>query len=201
MRFHQWALLSFAFAALSACASAPPARDAHIRTAPPPSLHASHLELCPGVSISNAPASDGARRIIAYEPYARVNGATLSRAPVSACVSSGFGPRRGGASGFHKGVDLYTRAPTTVFAGGDGVIEAVGTLRGYGRTITIRHASGVKTRYAHLSEYAPGVAPGARVSMGQAIGRTGATGNASAVHLHYEILVDGRPHNPLTIGS
>lgn len=158
------------------------------------------LELCPGVAISNAPVSDGGRRIANYTPQTSVNGATLLRAPVKACVSSGFGPRRGGAGSFHSGLDLYTGRPETVVAGGDGVIETAGPLRDYGKTVLIDHGRGVKTRYAHLSDYAPGLKPGMRVRQGQPIGRTGATGNATAVHLHYEIIVDGKRHNPLTIG-
>lgn len=129
-----------------------------------------------------------------------MRGKKLLRAPVAACVSSGFGPRRGGAGSFHHGVDLFTRGPSPVYAGGDGVIESVQTLRGYGKTVLITHGRGIKTRYAHLSEYARGLKSGARVSRGEMIGRTGRTGNATAIHLHYEILVDGRRQNPLTVG-
>lgn len=178
----------------AACASAPkggPVQNVQRYSA---------LELCPGVVISNAPATDNSRRIVQYDPQASVNGTTLLRAPVKACVSSGFGPRRGGASSFHSGLDLYTGHPETIVAGGGGVIEAVGPLRAYGKTVLINHGGGVKTRYAHLSEYAPGLKPGMRVSMGQPIGRTGDTGNATAVHLHYEIIVNGKRHNPLTVG-
>ena len=109
--------------------------------------------------------------------------------------------RRGGASSFHYGFDLYTGRPAPIYAGGDGVIEAAETMRGYGKTLLIRHGNGVETRYAHLSSYAPGISRGARVRMGDKIGVTGRTGNATAVHLHYEILVDGKRHNPLTIGK
>ncbi|MFC2953549.1 M23 family metallopeptidase [Marinicaulis aureus] len=182
-------LLSF----IAACASAPSSR--------PSDRDFSSLSLCPGVVISNAPATGGDMRIANYDPQATVNGASLWRAPVDACVSSGFGPRRGGAGSFHHGVDLYTGRPAPVFAGGEGVIEAVETIRGYGKTVMIRHGRGVETRYAHLSAYAPGLKRSKRVSKGELIGRTGDTGNATAIHLHYEILVDGRRHNPLTVGN
>jgi murein DD-endopeptidase MepM/ murein hydrolase activator NlpD len=191
---------------LAACASAP--RDRHARTlnVPPPqktvSVHTHQsLEVCPGMRVSNAPSADGNRRVVNYEPYSRVHGVTLARAPVDACVSSGFGPRHGGASGYHRGVDLYTRNPAPVYAGGDGVIEYIGTMRGYGYTLVIRHSETLKTRYAHLSSYAQGLRKGQRVREGDLIGRTGSTGNATAVHLHYEVLVDGAAQNPLTIGS
>lgn len=182
------------FGLLGACASAPSSHKAGPRAF-------SSLALCDGVVISNAPAADNSRRIANYDPQANVKGAVLWRAPVNACVSSGFGPRRGGAGSFHHGVDLYTGKPAAIYAGGDGVVEAMGSIRGYGKTILISHGRGVKTRYAHLSSYAPGVKRGTRIAMGEMIGRTGATGNATAVHLHYEVLVDGRRHNPLTVGN
>ena len=181
-------------AALGACASTQSSRPTS-----PGEAHAS-LRLCDGVKISNAPATDRTGRIIDYDSTAYVGGVSLLRAPVNACVSSGYGPRNGGASSFHHGVDLYTRNPAAVYAGGDGVVASVDVLSGYGKTILIRHARGVETRYAHLSDYAPGLRRGARVNAGQRIGTTGRTGNATAVHLHYEIIVDGRRHNPLTVG-
>lgn len=181
---------------LAACATAP----SH-RTLPSQSgAMSGSLQVC-AMSVSNAPHTDSRGRIVGYAPLTRVGGATLYRAPVSACVSSGFGPRRGGASSFHDGVDLFTRTPAPVYAGGDGVVEAVQSMRGYGKTIVIRHNRGLKTRYAHLSRYARGLTPGARVARGDYIGDTGRTGNATAVHLHYEIISNGRPRNPLTFGD
>jgi murein DD-endopeptidase MepM/ murein hydrolase activator NlpD len=181
--------------ALGACATAPPSRPG---TAP--GAANSSLRLCNGVKISNAPATDRTGRIIDYDSTANIAGASLLRAPVNACVSSGYGPRNGGASSFHHGIDLYTRSPAPVYAGGDGVIVAIGALSGYGQTILIRHGRGVETRYAHLSEISSGLHKGARVAKGEHIAMTGRTGNATAVHLHYEIIVDGRQHNPLTVG-
>lgn len=186
-------LCFFALSVLAACASTPSSSPASDRIS-------SKLALCSGVSISNAPSADRNRHIVGYEPHTIMRGKKLLRAPVAACVSSGFGPRRGGAGSFHHGVDLFTRGPSPVYAGGDGVIESVQTLRGYGKTVLITHGRGIKTRYAHLSEYARGLKSGARVSRGEMIGRTGRTGNATAIHLHYEILVDGRRQNPLTVG-
>jgi murein DD-endopeptidase MepM/ murein hydrolase activator NlpD len=157
------------------------------------------LSVCAGGAVSNAPATDAARRIIDYSPYANIRGRTLARAPVAACLSSGFGPRSSGRN--HEGIDLYTGRPEPIYAGGEGVIEFKGEYGGYGETLVIRHGAGVKTRYAHLSSYAPGARKGAIVRAGELIGATGATGNATAVHLHYEIIIDGAPVNPLTVAE
>ncbi|MHA7872966.1 MAG: M23 family metallopeptidase [Hyphococcus sp.] len=191
MRFVSLCLLAFM---LAACATTPrqSSRDAGLSTS---------LSVCPGARISNAPATDANRRIANYSARARIRGAMLLRAPVNGCVSSGFGPRRGGAGSFHHGVDLYTGSPAPVYAGGDGVVESVSSQRGYGRTVVIRHGAGLKTRYAHLSRYARGLKRGMRVGLGDYIGHTGESGNATAVHLHYEIIDNGRTRNPLTVGE
>ncbi len=183
-----------AFLCVAACASAPA----------PDAAFGEGLRVCPG-HVSNAPRTDAARRVAGYAPVTRVSGIVLARAPTDGCVSSGFGPRRprkagGGAGPFHYGLDIYTGAPRPVYAAGDGVVEAARSLRGYGRMVLIRHNDRVKTRYAHLSAYERGLAPGDRVRRGQPIGRTGDSGNATAVHLHYEIIVGGRARDPLAAG-
>jgi len=209
-------------AGLSACASAPPRsvlNEPNVRRPAPQTrmlersrkalaaeraslrVFNADLAICRGMGVSNAPALDSAMRVVGYEPLAVVNGVPLARAPVEACVSSGFGPRRGGASSFHYGVDLYTRTPAPIYSAGQGVVESVATMRGYGRTVVIRHNSRVKTRYAHLSSYAKDLTVGARVRRGAFLGKTGASGNATAVHLHYEIILDGKRRDPLAIGE
>lgn len=181
--------ISIALASMAACA-----------TAPKPAVTAASpaLELC-ATAVSNAPPTDPRGRIVGFTPFVEIRGLTLARAPVDGCLSSGFGPRPGGAQNFHNGVDLYTGAPTIVWSAADGVVVAAESLRGYGLTVLIRHGRGVETRYAHLSELAGGVRPGARMRAGQSIGRTGKSGNATAIHLHYEILIDGRAVNPITV--
>ena len=158
----------------------------------------STLTVCPG-PVSNSPATDRQKRIVKFDPVAQIRGAAIARAPVQSCLSSGFGPR--GKNRNHEGIDLFTRTPVTVVAGGHGVIEKVGNMRGYGKTILIRHNRSVKTRYAHLSSVDARIKPGLRIKAGDKIGRTGRTGNATAIHLHYEILVNGKPKNPLTVGG
>ncbi|MEM8935117.1 MAG: M23 family metallopeptidase, partial [Pseudomonadota bacterium] len=113
----------------------------------------------------------------------------------------GFGPRRGGASDMHRGLDIFTQSPKPVHAGGDGIVQEIRKRTGFGRSILIRHNERVQTRYAHLSAYAAGLKVGDRIWRGEIIGRTGESGNATAVHLHYEIIVDGAARDPLSVGS
>lgn len=182
----------FAFLALAACATAPSPQESSTN-------FSQSLRVCPG-HVSNAPGMDGRRQIAGYNAFTQVSGVILARAPTKGCVSSGYGPRRGGAGSFHYGLDIFTNAPTPIYASGDGIVEEVKSARGYGRMVLIRHSARVKTRYAHLSSYERGLEPGDRVRKGMLIGYTGDSGNATAVHLHYEILVNDRARDPLTIG-
>ena len=125
------------------------------------------------------------------------------RTPINgARLSSGFGMRKHPIRGFtamHKGVDFAAPYGTPVFAAGDGVLEKVGWVNGYGRYLLIRHNSTYKTAYAHLNGWASGIRRGARVSQGQTIGYVGSTGRSTGPHLHYEILINGKQVNPLGV--
>lgn len=180
--------------ALAGCATAPPPRGA---TPGPPS----DLYLCRGVFVANAPPAAADGRVLPYTPFILVRDIALARAPVAACLSSAFGVRVGGAGIVHDGLDLYTGAPRPVAAAADGRVVAIRRLNGYGLTIEIAHGRGVATRYGHLDSAAPGLREGGRVAAGETIAATGRSGNATAVHLHYEIRVDGEPIDPLGAGS
>ena len=65
--------------------------------------------------------------------------------------------------------------------------------------IQIRHNNTYQTAYAHLSGIAKGVYAGSQVEQGQVIGYVGSTGRSTGPHLHYEILVNRRQVNPMTI--
>lgn len=84
-------------------------------------------------------------------------------------------------------------------AAGRGVIEIAGRKGQYGNFVRIRHANGYKTSYAHMRRFARGVKAGAKVRQGQVIGYIGSTGLSSGPHLHYEVLVNNRHVNPMTI--
>jgi len=128
---------------------------------------------------------------------------TLMRTPINgARLSSGFGNRRHpvlGYSKLHQGVDFAAPKGTPIMAAGSGIVESAGWNGSYGRYIRIRHNSTYKTAYAHLSGIARGVSAGSRVNQGEVIGYVGNTGRSTGPHLHYEILVNGRKTNPMTV--
>ena len=126
------------------------------------------------------------------------------RAPVDFTrISSRFSSNRKhpvhGFNRAHKGVDYAAPTGTQVRAAGDGRIDFVGWKGGFGKLILVRHNAKYTTAYAHLSQYGAGIKQGGRVKQGQVIGQVGATGSATGPHLHYEIRVDGRQVNPLSI--
>ena len=128
---------------------------------------------------------------------------TLMRTPVNgARLSSGFGTRKHPILGYskqHKGVDFAAPTGTPIMAAGNGVIEYAGRNGSYGNYVRIRHSGTYKTAYAHLHKINRGITKGARVQQGQIIGTIGSTGRSTGPHLHYEIIVDGRRTNPMTI--
>ena len=116
------------------------------------------------------------------------------RWPVYGPISSDFGVPRPSRTGFHAGVDIGASRGTFVRAPAGGTVAFVGWRSGYGRTIVIDHGHQISTLYGHLAK--PDVVRGQTVEEGAGIGLIGATGHASGPHLHYEVLVNGRPVNP-----
>ena len=99
----------------------------------------------------------------------------------------------------HKGVDYGASTGTPIRATGDGRIKHRGVMGGYGQTVVVQHNGGIDTLYAHMSRYRSGLRVGSRVSQGQVIGYVGATGLATAPHLHYEFRINGVHKNPVTV--
>ncbi|MBI3196595.1 MAG: M23 family metallopeptidase [Rhodospirillales bacterium] len=98
----------------------------------------------------------------------------------------------------HEGIDLVAPTGTPVHAAADGVVFGAGPNGRYGNWIRIDHAGKLATVYGHLSAFAPGIASGTRVERGELIGFVGNTGRSTAPHLHFELLIDGKPVNPIT---
>jgi murein DD-endopeptidase MepM/ murein hydrolase activator NlpD len=95
----------------------------------------------------------------------------------------------------HLGFDLASVKQAPVLASNAGVVVFADFLGIYGNCVIVDHGLGVQSLYAHLSSI--GVKPGDAVTKGQELGRTGATGLAGGDHLHFTMLVQGVPVNPV----
>ncbi|MFJ8003704.1 M23 family metallopeptidase [Streptomyces fagopyri] len=100
-------------------------------------------------------------------------------------VSTGY--KAGGSlwsSGSHTGVDFHAASGTPVHAVGSGTVVTAGWGGAYGNQIVLRMHDGTYTMYGHLSSI--GVAVGQTVPPGGVLGLSGATGNTTGPHLHFE---------------
>jgi murein DD-endopeptidase MepM/ murein hydrolase activator NlpD len=141
--------------------------------------------------INPSPLANGAANVNTPTPLGIAMG--LSPTPVRS-----FGGFRGGGGLFmHEGVDLVAAPGTPIMAAADGIVVGAEPKGRYGNWIEIAHEGKLATVYGHLSAFAPGIAPGVRVTQGDVIGFTGMTGRATGPHLHFELLVNGRPTNPI----
>ena len=109
-------------------------------------------------------------------------------------------PRSGGRR--HRGIDLVADLHSPVRAIRSGTVVQVGVHRGLGRFVELEHRQHLHSVYAHLDEVL--VEAGARVRQGTQIGRVGKTGNARhrwiTPHLHLEVVKDGEPIDPQSLG-
>ena len=107
-------------------------------------------------------------------------------APVDGPIGTGYHVAGSSWSkGYHTGVDFPVPTGTSVKAVAAGQVVTAGWGGAYGYQVVIRHADGRYTQYGHLS--AISVRAGQSVGEGQRIGRSGATGNATGPHLHFEV--------------
>jgi len=118
--------------------------------------------------------------------------------PVEGKVISGYGWRidpETNQERLHEGIDIETYEAAPVKAVLSGVVVSVRESPTYGKVVEIDHGEGLVTLYAHLSKITVPVT--ARVKQGDTIGLAGMTGNASSVHLHFEVIENGRTQDPL----
>lgn|GEM_PF-126831 len=94
----------------------------------------------------------------------------------------------------HEGIDVTAPRGTPILAAAKGRVKFAGFNNEYGQMVEIDHGYGYVTRYAHASKL--DVRKGQIVQRGDTIARVGDTGLAIGPHLHYEVLVNGRPANP-----
>ncbi|MFI0235073.1 M23 family metallopeptidase [Streptomyces sp. NPDC016845] len=107
-------------------------------------------------------------------------------APISGSyVSTGYQASSGlWSSGSHTGIDFHAASGTSVHAVGAGTVVEAGWGGAYGNNIVIKMNDGTYTQYGHLSSI--GVSVGQAVTPGQQIALSGATGNVTGPHLHFE---------------
>ncbi|MDX2561637.1 LysM peptidoglycan-binding domain-containing M23 family metallopeptidase [Streptomyces sp. TX20-6-3] len=139
----------------------------------------------PAAPAASAPAAD-----TSAAKTAQSSGAATSAsgwfAPVDGGMSTPY--RAAGSmwsSGYHTGVDFMASTGTTIVAVGPGTVYSAGDGGAYGNQVVIQHADGTFSQYAHLSSIS--VSAGQTVSGGEQIGLSGATGNVTGPHLHFEI--------------
>ena len=96
---------------------------------------------------------------------------------------------------FHRGVDIAVSIGTPVYSGIKGRVTFAGRKGNYGNLVEIEGNNRIKVRYAHLNSI--DVVTGQKVSDGEKVAETGNTGMSTGPHLHYEIIIDENPVNPL----
>ena len=117
---------------------------------------------------------------------------------VSTKITSEFGNRMHPVlkeNRFHRGVDISSVKGAAVNSGVKGIVTYAGVKGNYGNMIEVRRSDGLKVRYAHLSKIE--VRVGQRIQEGDKIGEVGSTGMATGPHLHYEVLIEDIPVDPM----
>ncbi|MEJ5166203.1 MAG: M23 family metallopeptidase, partial [Thermoanaerobaculia bacterium] len=118
--------------------------------------------------------------------------------PTKGIPTAGFGLRSnpfGQGAEFHTGIDISCPSGSPVYASADGMVVEADYSGGLGKCITLFHGLGISTKYGHLSKIV--VREGQKIKRGTLIGYTGSTGRSTGPHLHYEVLLNGKPVNPL----
>ena len=95
----------------------------------------------------------------------------------------------------HSGIDYAAYFKTPIYSTAAGKVSYAGWKSSFGKVVEIDHGFGITTRYAHMHK--PLVETGETVAFGQAIGQMGSTGRSTGTHVHYEILLDGVPQDPM----
>ena len=139
--------------------------------------------------------------------YRMLSGGEVSLPPMDMPVENASYPQIGAGAGKHfnpflraetdhSGLDIIASQGSPVRAAAGGTVVSVDMSRkGSGNTVEIDHGNGYVTRYEHLTDvYAD---KGQKVARGTKIGTVGMTGVSFATHLHYVVLKDGSPVNPV----
>lgn len=92
----------------------------------------------------------------------------------------------------HNGTDFGAAAGTPIYSAYRGVVAFVGMAGPSGNLVTLSHANGIETGYAHMSRFAPGIKVGDKVGTHQLVGYIGSTGRSTGPHLHFTAKKDGK---------
>lgn len=118
--------------------------------------------------------------------------------PLQGNISSTFGWRKdpvNGSNEFHQGIDISVPVGSEIRAASSGKVVKSGWMSGFGKTIVIDHGEGIETLYGHNSSLL--VSVGQNVSTGQTIARAGSTGKSTGTHLHFGVLDNDKPVDPM----
>lgn len=120
--------------------------------------------------------------------------------PIDSITTSAYGSARtynGSLKSYHGGIDFRALTPTPILASNDGIVVLVQERYYSGGTIIIDHGEGLYTCYFHLSQF--NVTVGEKISQGQTIALSGASGRITGPHLHFGIMVYGVQADPLDL--
>ena len=134
-------------------------------------------------------------RRMASIAHERMLAAIPSLNPVGGGIAASFGWRTNPWPEFHKGLDLEANYGTPVHATAAGTVASASWDGGFGLKVDIDHGNGYHTWYAHLSRAS--VAEGQRVTKGQLIALSGSSGESTGPHLHYQLMYQGQPIDPM----
>lgn len=126
--------------------------------------------------------------------------ATPSVWPVAGWLTSYYGNRTDPFTNdkdFHPGLDISADYGQPVVATGDATVVTAGPNGAYGNMVALDHGFGIVTKYGHLSRIA--VMSEQHVKRGDIIGYVGSTGRSTGAHLHYEVWMNGKLTNPMTL--
>lgn len=123
--------------------------------------------------------------------------------PVPGPITSPFNPKRMHPVLHtimpHQGTDIGAPMGTPVVASYKGTVQFVGNGGPAGNLVTILHANGVETGYAHLSRFVPGMKIGDKVGTKQLVGYVGSTGRSTGPHLHFSAKKNGQFFDAMTL--
>lgn len=113
-------------------------------------------------------------------------------------LTSSFGYRTdpiNGRSAYHAGIDIAGERGDPVYTAASGTVVTAERGGPRGLYVIVRHTSGLETWYMHLDSVS--VRPGDKVAQGEQIGKLGNSGRSTGPHLHFQVVKNHQPVNPL----